>query len=161
MFRDNSTFQRGIRWILLFVKSILKDEFGWFFLTGPACQVGGKSQQKYLLDVGYRPLKMSTRKVRNGQMADPKWSIKFWRTQMKQVKSSWFSLILILPKEIVMKFRKIQRTNNFITLNHTKPHFSRSGSRMGFPFPFRKACFRLGGSLDLEPAYRKFPRLAQ
>ena len=47
-----------------------------------------------------------------------------------------------------MKFRKIQRTNNFITLNHTKPHFSRSGSRMGFSFPFRKACFRLGGSLE-------------
>ena len=50
-----------------------------------------------------------------------------------------------------MKFQKIERINNFITLNHTKPHFSRSGSRMSFPFPFRKACFRLGGSLDLEP----------
>ena len=40
-----------------------------------------------------------------------------------------------------MKFQEFQRINNFITLNHTKPHFSRSGSRMGFPFPFRKAWF--------------------
>ena len=36
MFRDNSTFQRGIRWILFFVKSILKGEKRCDFFDRPS-----------------------------------------------------------------------------------------------------------------------------